>query len=59
MTEDKFNFLWGLNIPGSNYKGVRTFALVSMHVAAQTTRYSLSRETNSHRLPRTANGPRF
>ncbi len=35
MPEDKFNFSpEGLNIPGSDYKGVRTFALQVRHVAA-------------------------
>ena len=35
MPEDKFNFSpEGLNIPGSDYKGVRTFAVQVKHVAA-------------------------
>jgi uncharacterized damage-inducible protein DinB len=35
MPEDKFNFSpESLNLPGSNYKGVRTFALEVKHVAA-------------------------
>ncbi|HLY29302.1 MAG TPA: DinB family protein [Aggregatilineales bacterium] len=35
MPEDKFNFSpESLNIPGSEYKGVRTFALEAKHVAA-------------------------
>jgi DinB superfamily len=35
MPEDKFNFSpESLNIPGSDYKGVRTFALQVKHVAA-------------------------
>jgi hypothetical protein len=35
MPEDKFNFSpESLNIPGSEYKGVRTFALEVKHVAA-------------------------
>jgi uncharacterized damage-inducible protein DinB len=35
MPEDKFNFSpESLNIPGSNYKGVRTFAVQVKHVAA-------------------------
>ena len=35
MPDDKFNFSpEGLNIPGSEYKGVRTFALQVKHVAA-------------------------
>jgi len=35
MPEDKFNFSpESLNIPGSNYKGVRTFALQVKHIAA-------------------------
>ena len=35
MPEDKFNFSpTGLNIPGSEYKGVRTFAEQVKHVAA-------------------------
>lgn len=35
MPEDKFNFTpEGLNIPGSNYKGVRSFAGQVKHIAA-------------------------
>src|SRR5262249_34876299 len=35
MPEDKFNFApTSLNIPGSDYKGVRTFAQQVKHVAA-------------------------
>jgi hypothetical protein len=35
MPEDKFNFSpENLNIPGSNYKGVRTFAVQVKHIAA-------------------------
>ncbi len=35
MPEDKFNFTpEGLQLPGSNYKGVRTFAMQVKHVAA-------------------------
>jgi hypothetical protein len=35
MPEDKFNFTpEALNIPGSNYKGVRSFALQVKHIAA-------------------------
>jgi hypothetical protein len=35
MPEDKFNFSpESLNIPGDDYKGVRTFALQVKHVAA-------------------------
>ena len=35
MPEDKFNFTpEGLNIPGSNYKGVRSFAVQVKHIAA-------------------------
>jgi hypothetical protein len=35
MPEDKFNFSpESLNIPGSEYKGVRTFSLQAKHVAA-------------------------
>lgn len=35
MPEDKFNFSpENLNIPGGDYKGVRTFALQVKHVAA-------------------------
>lgn len=35
MPEDKFNFTpEGLQLPGSDYKGVRTFALQVKHVAA-------------------------
>ena len=40
MPEDKFNFTpAGLQLPGSDYKGVRTFALQVKHVAASN--YSL------------------
>jgi uncharacterized damage-inducible protein DinB len=35
MPEDKFNFSpESLNLPGSNYKGVRTFAVQVKHIAA-------------------------
>ena len=35
MPEDKFNFSpESLNIPGSNYKGVRTFAVQVKHIAS-------------------------
>jgi len=35
MPEDKFNFTpESLNIPGANYKGVRTFAVEVRHIAA-------------------------
>jgi hypothetical protein len=35
MPEDKFNFTpEALNIPGSNYKGVRSFAVQVKHIAA-------------------------
>jgi hypothetical protein len=35
MPEDKFNFTpEALNIPGSNYKGVRSFAVEVKHIAA-------------------------
>jgi len=35
MPEDKFNFTpESLNIPGSNYKGVRSFAIQVKHIAA-------------------------
>ncbi len=35
MPEDKYNFSPGsLNIPGGDYKGVRTFAVQVKHVAA-------------------------
>jgi DinB superfamily len=35
MPEDKFNFTpESLNIPGANYKGVRTFAIEVRHIAA-------------------------
>lgn len=35
MLEDKFNFTpEALNIPGSNYKGVRSFAVLVKHIAA-------------------------
>ena len=35
MPEDKFNFSpESLNIPGGNYRGVRTFAVQIKHIAA-------------------------
>jgi len=35
MPEEKFNFSpESLNIPGADYRGVRTFALLARHVAA-------------------------
>jgi hypothetical protein len=37
MPEEKFNFSpEGLNLPGADYKGVRTFAVQVKHIAAST-----------------------
>jgi len=59
MPEDKFNFSpETLNIPGSNYKGVRTFALQVKHIA--TSNYFLWSPITGDKLPeglKDGNGP--
>jgi hypothetical protein len=59
MPEDKFNFSpESLNIPGNNYKGVRTFALQVKHVAASN--YFLWSALTGDKLPedfKGGNGP--
>lgn len=59
MPEDKFNFSpESLNIPGSDYKGVRTFALEVKHVAASN--YFLFASITGDQIPENfkgGNGP--
>lgn len=59
MPEDKFNFSpEALNLPGSSYKGVRTFALEVRHVA--TANYFYWSGVTGDKLPegiKGANGP--
>jgi uncharacterized damage-inducible protein DinB len=59
MPEDKFNFSpESLNIPGSAYKGMRTFALQAKHVAASN--YFLWSALTGDKLPedfKGGNGP--
>jgi DinB family protein len=59
MPEDKFNFTpESLNIPGSEYKGVRTFALQVKHVAASN--YFIWSPLTGDKLPeglKDGNGP--
>lgn len=59
MPEEKFNFSpEGLNIPGSDYKGVRTFALQVRHVAASN--YYLWSAVTGDKIPddyKGGNGP--
>jgi DinB superfamily len=59
MPEDKFNFSpESLNIPGSDYKGVRTFALQAKHVAASN--YFIWSPLTGDKLPeglKDGNGP--
>lgn len=59
MPEDKFNFSpENLNIPGSDYKGVRTFALQLKHVAASN--YFIWSPITGDKLPeglKDGNGP--
>ena len=59
MPEDKFNFTpESLNIPGSEYKGVRTFALQVKHVAAAN--YFIWSPLTGDKLPdglKDGNGP--
>jgi DinB superfamily len=59
MPEDKYNFSpESLNIPGADYKGVRTFALQLKHVAASN--YFLWGSVTGDKIPdnlRGGNGP--
>jgi hypothetical protein len=59
MPEEKFNFSpENLNIPGADYKGVRTFALEAKHVAASN--YALWSRITGDKIPedfRGGNGP--
>jgi len=59
MPEDKFNFSPGsLNIPGADYKGVRTFAIEVKHVAASN--YALWAPLTGEKIPENfqgGNGP--
>jgi hypothetical protein len=59
MPEDKFNFSpESLNIPGSTYKGVRTFALEVSHVAASN--YAIWSPLTGEKFPENfmgGNGP--
>src|SRR5690348_11383086 len=59
MPEDKFNFSpEGLNIPGSDYKGVRSFAVQLKHVA--TSNYFIWWRLTGEKLPEglnDGNGP--
>jgi hypothetical protein len=59
MPEAKFNFSpESLNIPGADYKGVRTFALQARHVAASN--YFLWSPVTGDKIPddyRGGNGP--
>jgi hypothetical protein len=59
MPEDRFNFSpENLNIPGSDYKGVRTFALQVRHIAASN--YLIWSPVTGDKLPpgmKDGNGP--
>ena len=59
MPEDKFNFSpEGLNIPGCDYKGVRTFALEVKHIAASN--YAIWSPLTGEKFPKDflgGNGP--
>jgi uncharacterized damage-inducible protein DinB len=59
MPEDKFNFSpESLNLPGANYKGVRTFAVQVKHIAASN--YFLWSGLTGDKLPanlKDGNGP--
>jgi len=59
MPDDKFNFSpENLNIPGANYKGVRTFAVQLRHIAASN--YFLWSPLTGEKLPeglKDGNGP--
>jgi len=56
MPEDKFNFSpESLNIPGSDYKGVRTFALEVRHIA--TANYAFWSSLTGEPMPAGIKGP--
>lgn len=59
MPEDKFNFSpESLNLPGANYKGVRTFAVQVKHIAASN--YFIWSTLTGEKLPsnlKDGNGP--
>jgi uncharacterized damage-inducible protein DinB len=56
MPEDKFNFSpEGLNLQGSDYKGVRTFALQVRHIA--TANYAFWSPLTGDKLPDGITGP--
>lgn len=59
MPDDKFNFSpEGLNIPGSEYKGVRTFAVQVRHIA--TSNYFIWTPLTGEKMPeglKDGNGP--
>src|ERR1700751_819582 len=59
MPEDKFNFSpESLNLPGANYKGVRTFAVQVKHIAASN--YFIWSGVTGDKLPanlKDGNGP--
>jgi uncharacterized damage-inducible protein DinB len=56
MPEDKYNFTpESLNIPGSNYKGVRTFALEVKHIA--TANYAFWTALTGDPMPAGIKGP--
>jgi uncharacterized damage-inducible protein DinB len=56
MPDDKFNFSpEGLNLPGSDYKGVRTFALQVRHIA--TANYAFWSPLTGDKMPAGIKGP--
>lgn len=56
MPDDKFNFSpEGINLPGSDYKGVRTFAAQVRHIA--TANYYLWSPLTGDKLPEGIKGP--
>lgn len=56
MPDDKFNFSpEGINLPGSDYKGVRTFAAQVRHIA--TANYFLWSPVTGDKLPEGIKGP--
>ena len=56
MPEDKYNFSpESLNIQGSNYKGVRTFALEVKHIA--TANYAFWTGLTGDKMPESIKGP--
>ena len=56
MPDDKFNFSpEALNLPGSDYKGVRTFALEVKHIA--TANYAFWAPLTGDKLPAGISGP--